>query len=97
MKLNKRFPDEFGSMLSAVTYKIEPETWIPWLLDRAMIGVFMFSMLTIGAFAQYCLPLALVIFAGIAGVAIILQVCAYLIVIIAMSGDDHGDGGYPGS
>ncbi len=92
MKANKNFSNEFGS---TVSYKIEPEAWIPWLLDRFFMLVFLFCVLAMGAFAQYLVPLMVLIFAGIGALGVAVLLISYVAVIV--SNDHEDDGSYPGS
>ena len=84
-------------MKANASYKIEPEAWIPWLLDRFFMLVFLVCVLTMGALAQYLAPLMVLIFAGIGAVGVLILLISYVGLLVSTDDDDDGNGSYPGS
>lgn len=94
MKPNKRFMSEFGTMVNP---GFEFDHFVPWLLDRMILGSVILFMMTIGAMIEYFLPLSIWVLAGLSALGITMWLTSCVVVLIADASDEHDDTGYPGS
>lgn len=86
MKANKRFAEELGMGVNPDSRR----DWIPWLLDHLALLMVFSWVLTVGALAQYLVPLAVWVFAGISVAGVAILIVSYVIVF-ANADDDPGD------